>query len=397
MSFRTYALVASLAVSLVPSIGAAQPAAVSTFSEANRDAASENDVRLTLTGGGTFAYGNSRTVGLNVAGGFFLRDAAEQLDIEVTYLFGMAASPLTCNEDMMGVGCGGVASGTRTGGFSDSWIENANNLVWRIRYDHYFDPDNSIFVAHRGRRDPFAGLEVRLGLQLGYSRVLFREENHRLSLDVGVDVTVDHYTSAVANVNRTSATFVPPIAQGTDGRLVPAVRLYLAYTNHLNDYLTYDTGLEVLWNVVNPGHFRFDWQNHIRSRINGFLELSLDITLRVDSQPPGQNTSFSENPNITGTDGRLRPGQVTGMFDFLTTLNLVGTFDIDGTPEAAPEEPACPVCPTCPTCAECPLAGDTAAGDTDGTATTTEDAAEAPATEPAAEPAAAPADAAPPT
>ena len=215
-----------------------------------------------------------------------------------------------------------------------------------------------MFVAHRGRRDQFAGLDVRLGIQIGYTRVLFREENHRLALDMGVDGTIDVYTDAVASLNRAGAiatppTFTPPPAQGTDARFVPAVRLYLAYTNHVNDVLTYDTGFEVLWNVINPSHFRFDWQNHIRSRINGFLELSLDLTLRVDSQPPGQNTPWNENPAIVGADMRARPGQITGMFDFLSTLNLVGTFDIDGEPVALPEEPACPPPPSCPACPSC--------------------------------------------
>jgi hypothetical protein len=380
-----HAALAAIALLLsASSIAEAQPEGPATFTEANRDAPSENDIRFTLTAGGTFAYGNARTLGVNLASGFFLRDAAEQLDIEVTYLLGMAEAPLTCADDPMGIGCGGMAGGARTGGFAGTWVENANNLNWRIRYDHYFDADNSIFVAHRGRRDQFAGLDVRLGLQLGYSRVLFREENHRLSLDIGVDGTVDVYTDEVGNANRNSATFVAPPLQGTDARFVPAVRLYLAYTNHINEAITYDTGLEVLWNVVNPGHFRFDWQNHIRSRLTGFLELSLDITLRVDSQPPGQNNPWNENPAIVGTDMRLRPGQVTGMFDFLTTLNIVGTFDIDGTPEAAAEEPACPEPTPCPTCPECPAAGDAAPAEGD----TVE-----PAPEPAPDPA--PADAPP--
>lgn len=344
-------------------VSAQPPAAAGTFTEAARDAPSEDDVRLVLTGGGTFAYGNAHTLGLNLGGSFFVREAAEQLDVEVTYLLGMAEAPLTCNDDPMGVGCGGAAGGGRTGGFAGNWVENANNLAWRIRYDHYFDADNALFVAHRGRRDPFAGLEARLGLQLGYSRVLMREENHRLSLDAGLDGTIDVYTDSVGRVNRAGAiamppTFTPPLLQGTDARFMPAVRLYLAYSNHLNSALTYDTGLEVLWNVVNPGHFRFEWQNHIRSRITGFLELSLDIIFRLDSQPPGQNNPWTENPAIVGTDMRLRPGQSTGMFDMVSTLNLVGTFDIDGAPAAAePEAPACPEptpCPDCPTCEACP-------------------------------------------
>jgi len=327
----------------------AQAAAASTFAEARRDAASEDDVRLRLTAGGTLAYGNARTFGLNVAGAFVIRRSAEQLDVEAGYLFGLAETPLTCAADPMGVGCGGMASGTRTAGFG-AWTENANNATWRVRYDHYLGPSDAIFVAHRGRRDPFAGLDARLGVQLGYSRVLLREENHRLALDLGVDGTIDLYTGAVVSQLRASPPSFPAL-QGTDGRLVPAVRAYLAYENRIHAALTYETGLEVLWNVVNPAHLRFDWQNHVRSSINDWLQLGLDVTVRFDAAPPGQTTPWQDNPSIRGVDGVLRAQQVTTMFDLLTTLNLVGNLDLDGTaPAPAEEEEACPEPQPCPVC-----------------------------------------------
>jgi hypothetical protein len=119
--------------------------------------------------------------------------------------------------------------------------------------------------------------------------------------------------------------------------------MQLAYVNHLNAALTYDTTFEALWDIPNPEHFRFEWVNRFRSAIETWLQISLDLTFRLDSLPPGQARSWNEVAF-----------QPTQMFDMLATLNLVGSFDLDGEPPPpapAEEEPACPE-PSCPACPE---------------------------------------------
>lgn len=348
---------------LVPMAAAAQP----TFAEgaaADAAAPSTDDIDLTLTAGGTLAYGNARTIGLNVAANLTIHEGSELFVAEASYVYGVAQSTRTCADV---IATGGPADAlshcmmagvdpTSRAGFND-FAENASNLNWRLRYDHFFDADNALFVAHRGRIDYFAGLDLRLGFQLGYNRMLFREENHTLAMDVGIDATVDIYSESVRAQNRTlvaAGTALPNLA-GTDARFIPALRVQLAYVNHLSTALTYDTTFEALWDMPNPDHFRFEWVNRFRSAIETWLQISLDLTFRLDSLPPGQASSWNEIAF-----------QPTQMFDMLATLNLVGNFDIDGEPppveEAAEEpacpEPTCPECPTCPTCAETVTATD---------------------------------------
>ncbi len=360
------AVVSTLALFVSPA--AAQP----TFTEAVAAAPAEptSDVDMNLTAGATMAYGNSRTFGLNVAGNLTIHESMELFVADVSFVYGVAATPLTCgavqaNPTAFPVGTVGFCSpaagtpmdgGVRAPGFSD-WRENASNFNWRLRYDHFFDADNAFFVANRGRMDYFAGLDLRLGLQLGYNRMLMREENHTLAMDIGVDATVDLYSPAVRAQNQALVAMgtALPVLSGTDARLVPALRLQLAYVNHINAVLTYDTTFEVLWDVPNPEHFRFEWVNHIRSAIDSFLQISLDVIFRLDSLPPGQARSWNEDASR----------QTTTMFDMLTTLNLVGNFDLDGERAAAAEEAeeiaeavaaACPEatpCPDCPICADC--------------------------------------------
>ncbi len=350
-------VVASL-VMLASAPALAQP----TFAEGAGTRPDADDIDLNVTAGATLAYGNSRTVGLNVAANLTIRESMELFVAEVTYVYGVAATPLTCGDvqanpagfplgttTFCGVAGTGMAPGARAPGFND-WRENASNLNWRLRFDHFFDGDNAFFVANRGRIDYFAGLDLRLGIQAGYNRMLFREENHTLAMDIGVDATVDLYSDSVRAQNRALVAMgtALPVLSGTDARLVPALRLQLAYVNHINAVLTYDTTFEVLWDIPNPEHFRFEWVNHIRSAIDTWLQISLDVTFRLDSLPPGQARSWNEDATR----------QTTTMFDMLTTLNLVGAFDIDGEPPPVPEEPAaaCPEptpCPDCPACSAC--------------------------------------------
>ena len=49
-----------------------------------------------------------------------------------------------------------------------------------------------------------------------------------------------------------------------------------------------DTTFEALWDIPNPEHFRFEWVNRFRSAIETWLQISLDLTFRLDSLPPGQ-------------------------------------------------------------------------------------------------------------
>lgn len=346
---------------LAPAAALAQP----TFSEAaGAGPADTDDIDLNVTAGGTLTYGNARNIGLNLAGNLTIHEGMELFVAEVSYVYGIAQTPATCADvnanpalfpaatlDYCNGGAMAMDPTARAPGFND-WRENSSNFNWRLRFDHFFDADNAIFVANRGRMDYFAGLDLRLGIQLGYNRMLFREENHTLAMDVGVDATVDIYSESVRAQNRAlvaAGTALPNLA-GTDARMIPALRVQLAYVNHVNDVFTYDTTFEALWDIPNPDHFRFEWVNHLRSSIDTWLQVSLDLTFRLDSLPPGQAASWQE----------VTARQTTTMFDMLATLNLVGNFDLDGEPptveEAEEEAAACPEvtpCPDCPVCADC--------------------------------------------
>ncbi|MBX3268978.1 MAG: DUF481 domain-containing protein [Sandaracinaceae bacterium] len=326
---RHFRIALALALALAgaatsPDLASAQAAPDTAAQHQDRVAARnpEDDLRLQLTAGAALAYGNARNFAVNLGGNFNVRRDQHAFLAEVGWIFGMTA--VRDDPAMMMYDFGDFA-------------ETTNNFTGRLRYDFFVDDDNALFGVFRARRDPFANLEPRVQAQVGYLRNLLREDKHRFWVEIGVDYSYDRFSDGLLEVGGG--------VQSTDRSLF-AARGFIGYTNEINSALTYTTGLEVLWVVlrapaaVDPGHFRFEWVNRFRSQIEDWLQVSLDITGRFDSQPPGQASPWDE-----------QGGQPTQMFDLITTLNLVGNFDLDGTP-AAEEEPACPEPTPCPECAE---------------------------------------------
>lgn len=328
--------------------------ATGAFSEGmTQRATGGNNVLWTLTLGGTLTYGNARTGGVTASTSLQLRDGPDVGIIEASFQYSVAQAPLTCqvvrdppggltidqaqrdfcNPEVMDPSMVALAPGTRAPGFNN-WAETAVNLQWRARYDHYFDDENAVFVAHVGRADRFAGLVPRLAIQIGWNHVLMHERNHSLAFDLGADVTIDLFTDAVRNQiirqtdpDLTMPPLVLPPTWTTDYRVMPQVLLRINYINHLTNLFTYDTTFEAFWDVVDYTHLRFQWVNHFRSQIDNIFQFRLDLTGRFDSQPPGQAVSWNEDP--------IR--QTTTMFEFVGTINLQGTFDLDGAPPPAAE------------------------------------------------------------
>jgi hypothetical protein len=216
--------------------------------------------------------------------------------------------------------------------------ENTNNFNARLRYDFFLTPDDAIFAVLKTRYDPFARLEPRFAGQAGYLRNLHREENHRLWIEAGYDFTYDRFGEVL------------DVGGGvqSDDRQLHSLRLFMGYENRLNAVLTYATGFEALMRFDRPEHWRFEWINQFRSSIEEWLQISLDLTGRFDSLPPGQAQAWDEQGN-----------QPTQMFDFIGTLNLVGTIDLYSPPPVIAEEEEdecdCPE-PECPEPAEAPAA-----------------------------------------
>ena len=333
----------ALVLFMLPEAAYAQaaPAAAAQHADDFGTRADEDDVRLELTAGSALAYGNARNLAINVGGNFQLHLGQHALLAQIGWVYGKSSQ-----RDM------------DTHVYAD-WTDTANNLTWQLRYDFFLDRDDSLFIAHHGRRDPFAQLLPRLGVQAGYRRNLVNEENHRFWVEIGYDLTYDRFSEKLDIGNPD-----PSI-----DRTLHSARLFIGYDNHINEVLTYQTGLEALMTIDRPEHWRFQWINQLRSKIADWLQISLNLTGRFDSQPPGQAQAWQQQVN-----------PAVQMLDVLVTLNLVGSFDMYTEQQQAEEEEeaqeaAC-ACPPVPACAagtdgyaDAPVSDSTASDSTAGDST----------------------------
>lgn len=313
----TILLASSLAALGVAGTAAAQPETATQHEEQEAERPSDEDTRFALTLGTAFSYGNTRSLAVNLASAFLIRRRANVFTADVGWVYGYSSVRADDAVEF------------------PSWTETGNDLTGRVRYDRFLTDDDALFVVLRARRDQFAGLDSRLTGQLGYLRNFFAEEHHRFWGEIGYDLTYDNFSPNDLLVD------------GDNFRVLHSARLFLGYENRRSDTFSYVTGLEALMDVTDPGHIRAEWLHQVRSKLASWLEVSLDVTLRFDSLPPGQTDPFSEGDM-----------QRIGMFDVLTTLNLVGTWDLDDepapAPAAEPEPPPPPPCPECQQCPECP-------------------------------------------
>lgn len=275
-------LLSAFAVLAVPSFVAAQPA-VEQHTERVTEAADENPdlTRITLSAGGVLATGNTRSVAFNGSGALLLQRDANVISAEVRGTYGEASL-----RDPM------------TGEFGE-WTNNAESVQGRVRYDRFFTASDAAFASLSARRDRFAGLDSRLQFQIGYLREIFDEEGkHRLWGEIGYDLTYDNFEP--------DPLIDPMTMMELDGEaIVHSARAFAGYTHHLNEAVTFDTGVELLVNVEDPADTRVNWLSKFRSTIARGLQLSLDFELRWDNRP------------VPGKDE----------LDTVTTLNLVLTIE----------------------------------------------------------------------
>ena len=64
-----------------------------------------------------------------------------------------------------------------------------------------------------------------------------------------------------------------------------AARLFGGYVNNLNEYVTFDTGIEYLQSVIDAKVFRLNWATALTANLNNRVSLSTSFTLRYENKP----------------------------------------------------------------------------------------------------------------
>ncbi|HFE46957.1 MAG TPA: DUF481 domain-containing protein [Nannocystis exedens] len=217
---------------------------------------STDATELSLSAGGLLSTGNARAVAGTGAINFRLRRDRHQFSTVFAGNYGAAAQ-----------------------GPDDSLEKNVANLQGKIRYDVFFAKRWSAFLMLTGRNDYFQGLDIRINIDPGVAFHILTKKTHRLWVEAGYDFQYAiRNRDAIAEAEAMGGTLEKT-------NIVHAARLFVGYSNHLSEKVSFDTGLEYLQSVTDGKTFRFNWDNALTAQLVKNLAISGTFTLRYENNP----------------------------------------------------------------------------------------------------------------
>jgi putative salt-induced outer membrane protein len=220
---------------------------------------------LSVSAGGLFASGNSRSISATAAGQLRVRRDVHQLSVAAAANYGRSAPPAA------------------TPGAADAPMQTTiENYQGYVRYDWFVADHLALFLAVSGRRDPFQSLDVRFNVSPGLAYYFIDAPKQRLWAEVGYDLQHD--------VRTAKALAATPNLDKTQTR--HNARLFVGYANNINDAVAFRTGAEYLLSVSpfkdesnGRVNWRLSWDTGIDAHISERFSLGTSLTVRYDNNP----------------------------------------------------------------------------------------------------------------
>jgi putative salt-induced outer membrane protein YdiY len=177
-----------------------------------------------------------------------------------------------------------------TGGPITGHVTSAENWLARLRYDRFFDQDNSVYASFQANGDRLAGIAYRLEPQAGYSHKFVADKKQTLRGEVGLDYQYERY---LANTVPIDAQFY-------------SLRVYGYYENKFTPLATFSEGLEYVQALAGSAtssgssatnHFLINSVTSFSSTFATNYALKVNYILRFNHDPPPRP------PPNTGTFG----------------------------------------------------------------------------------------------
>lgn len=147
--------------------------------------------------------------------------------------------------------------------------EDARRSWGEAKYDRYVSERSSFYVLVGAFHDTFAGYDLRSHEQVGYARLLVKEELTELKIEVGFDIAQEDYVAGVVpNYND-----------------IFAAHLLLGIRHAFNENVGFSETFEVYEDVVDLEDFRILNSASFTSKLNGTLALKVSNTLIWDNVP----------------------------------------------------------------------------------------------------------------
>lgn len=153
---------------------------------------------------------------------------------------------------------------------------SSESLAGKLRYDRFLTTNNSLFLAALAATDEPAGKELVLGGQLGYSRQIYKTENHELVGEAGLDFSREKLIAG-------------------DPLSILSARAFAGYKGALGPTTNLDGSVEALFNLnrldtptgeADPVEdSRVNGKLGVTSKISESLSISTSIEVKYDHKP----------------------------------------------------------------------------------------------------------------
>lgn len=125
--------------------------------------------------------GNSQTTTISAGANVTRKDADNKFDGVLTGTFARATTRVATDLN----GDGAISADE----LSETTATSAENAAVKLRYDRYLTELDSLYVAALGAIDKPAGKKFQGGGQIGYSRSLYKSEQHEALAELGYDLS----------------------------------------------------------------------------------------------------------------------------------------------------------------------------------------------------------------
>lgn len=230
----------------------------STFTGTQAEAAEKPETHVTGELGGALATGNSNFYTVNG-----LLNASHK--VKKNKVSGVAGVNLGAAKvtDLDGDAIPDVDPATV------DFVENVRRYYAEARYDRFLSDNDSVYGLAGAFSDRFAGFDLRSHEQIGYSRLLVKNDATELKGEFGADVAQENYV------------------EGTDPNFqnIVAARILLGINHKFNDKVSIQDTFETYENVLNFEDVRILNTAALTSTLSGKFSLKASHTLIFDNVP----------------------------------------------------------------------------------------------------------------
>ena len=328
--FPIVPLAASLSVFLsAPGVAQAQSNPTFTFGkpdetkvDATKPARPAVEWKAQAKGGLMVTSGNSQTTNGTFAASASRREGNNKLALDASAAFGRSNVITPVYTLYNGMPTNEISSLARTS------VTTTNNWLAKGRYDRFFTTSNSGYGSAQAAADKIAGKSFFGGLQIGYSRQIYKSSAHTFVGEVGYDFSYEQYVQ------------VPPPSPSLDPVSIHSARLFLGETWKITPETGFSASGEAFFNLnnetkalnVSPPHApgvdafhdtRAVGKLGLTTTVMKRLSVGFGFTLRYDENPAPLPIPSGAMSGAHFADGFVPFAEKV---DTLTEVNLIYTF-----------------------------------------------------------------------